>query len=268
MRIKNRKLLLIVCIAVGIALIGGLFIYYSQSTIALNIYESIPEKPGDFAAYKRDVQSGQLFDVCSLESKYWKQPEWYGESWDRGRKQYYDKSDYGRWGVWGHGSMPSEIGYQAENMKEGNELEVCNFFHTGWGVWTWQGFELELIDNEYFEVNMEPKQIMLTPTFPIFEDGWVKRVRLNIKAKKDIPPGDYVVGYKVTSPNSDKSNEWTKEVLNMRYGNKQKYIDKCEDRLGDKERCIDLINNRQKKFVDGSSYQTERPLLEVHINVK
>jgi len=265
MKLKAVYGIALALVVIGLAIVG--YIVNIKQATAIDTMKVVPEKPSDFAAFKRDIYAGQLFEVCDINENYWRQPDFYA-SWENGKKAFYDNPDYSRWGVHGHGASPSEIGYEVEAMKEGDSFEICNFFHNGWGVWTYQGFELVPIENEYFKVEVTPKNVLLEPTFPVFEQNWVYKIKLKVIAKKDVVEGDYIIGYDVKIPDKKLSNEWTKQVLALEYENKDLYKQRCVELLRDKAKCEELINLREKKYVDGGGYKTSSQLFKLVVVAK
>jgi len=231
-----------------------LYLLLIPSVESISRYEAIPEKPDDFTAYSREIWSGGLTDLCSLDDAYWKQPEFYGDSWKNAREKFYDNPNYKLWGVYGQGNIPMKMGYTFTNFKEGDEFELCTFFHNGFGLWTYQGFKLIPQENEYFKVIITPDELTLSPTFPVFEDGWANKIKVKIIVKKTPPIGTYEIGFDVAPPSQEYSSKKTKEVLEMKI-EKSEYLKDCIDFLKDEERCTELINGREKKYVAGGTYK-------------
>lgn len=256
-------------LGLGICLVVTLvaYIFLIPNTESIDRYIAIPDKPNDFDAYTREIWKGGYNDLCDLPEEYWKRPEFFGTSWETSKKEYYDNPNYGMWGVYGQGNIPSKAGYTFENFKEGDEFELCTFFHNGFGVWTYQGFELLPIENEYFEVLTEPSELTVSPTFPVFEDGWVQKIRVKVRVKETPPIGSYQLGFDVATPSQKYSSEKNSEVLHMTI-NKEDYYTDCLKYLKDEERCNFLINNREKKYVAGGSYKTSQIPFQLGVTIK
>ncbi len=251
-----------------------IFAYLLPNNIEIERYEVIPERPDDFQAFFREVRSGGYTNLCDLPEEYWKQPAFYGRSWETAQKKFYDNPNYKLWGVYGHGMMPNRVGFTFENMKEGDEFEYCSFLHNGFGVWTYQGFQLEaniykdeVNKNEYFNIEISPEEVVLSPTFPVFEDGWTQRIKYSLEAKKEIPQGKYELRIRVKDPTEEFSRRMISEVLHLDIPSSE-YFKDCMRFLDDEERCKRLIDGRQKKYVDGGRYQTAQPPLSIEIIVK
>jgi hypothetical protein len=262
------KIKLVVVFIVGIVLTFGVYaILTTSSNEELNRFKAIPEKPKDFDAYTREVWSGGLTDLCEIKEAYWKQPEFYRNSWNIAKERFYTNPDYSKWGVYGQGNIPQKIGYDFTNLKVGDEFTLCTFFHNGFGIWTYQGFKLIMEENEYFDIKITPNELTTNPTFPVFEDGWTKKIQIKLKVKKEIPKGNYNFKMNVVEPTDEYARKETRRILELEI-NKEEYSKECLRFLKDKEKCTRLINLREKKYVNGGSYQTNQPLLDLFINVK
>ena len=248
-------------------LVLAAYISLTPKVNSLERYEEIPEKPSDFTAFYREIWSGGYTDLCELEEAYWKQPEFYGDSWKNSKEKFYDNPNYGMWGVYGQGNVPMQASYTFENFKKGDEFEMCTFFHNGFGVWTYQGFELVPIENEYFEVILEPSELTVSPTFPVFEDGWTKKIRVKVRVKQTPPQGTYNLGFDVAPPSDKYSKQMTSEVLHLTV-NKESYLTDCIKFLGDEQRCNDLINGREKKYVPGGTYKHNKDIFSLQVVIK
>jgi len=258
---------LVFIIGIMIALVCYVTLMPKTTANGMNRFETIPEKPDDFDAYTREIWGGGLTDLCEISEEYWMQPEFYGSTWENAKQQFYTQPDYAMWGVYGQGNMPREISYTLTDFKEGDEFELCTFFHNGFGIWTYQGFKLISSKSEYFDVEITPNELTMSPTFPVFENGWTQKITIKIIAKKDIPEGNYNLILNPVSPSFDYSKEETKRVLQMTV-DKEKYKEECYSFLNDIERCNWLINHREKKYVEGGAYQSSEPLLKLGITIK
>ena len=156
MKNKIKVTTLVFIIGIIIALVGYVTLMPKTTANGMNRFETIPEKPDDFDAYTREIWGGGLTDLCEISEEYWMQPEFYGSTWENAKQQFYTQPDYSMWGVYGQGNMPREISYTLTDFKEGDEFELCTFFHNGFGVWTYQGFKLISSKSEYFDVEITP----------------------------------------------------------------------------------------------------------------
>jgi hypothetical protein len=266
---RKIAITMFVFIIVGIALALSAYAILATKIEAkeLERFKSIPPKPNDFDAYTREIWGGGLTDLCEVSKNYYEQPEFYGNSWNIAKKEFYDSPDYSKWGVYGQGNIPREISYSFSNLKKGHEFELCTFFHNGFGIWTYQGFKLEAEESEYFDIIITPNELTMTPTFPVFEEGWTKKISIKLIVKEDIPQGSYIIKLNAVQPSPEYSREQNRKVLSLEI-DKEEYKKECIRFLKDDERCNYLINLREKKYVEGGTYQTNEPLLKVIVNVK
>jgi len=267
MKNKIKVVVIIFVIGIMLSLLGWTLLIPKTTAETINRFESIPEKPNDFDAYKREIWKGTFVELCDLDETYWKQPEFYGDSWNNAKNKFYDNPEYGMWGVYGQGNIPMEIGYSFENLKKGDEFELCTFFHNGFGIWTYQGFKLiPYGENEYFKIEITPNEFIFPPTFPVFENEWTKKIKVKIIVLETPPKGNYVFGFNAVAPSQEFSREATKQILNLTI-DKDLYYSDCIKYLGDVNRCENLINMREKKYVAGGSYQANVPPLTISMEV-
>ena len=60
---------------------------------------------------------------------------------------------------------------------------------------------------DYFEVTVTPEQLLLDPTYPVYDQGWVEKIKVHVKVKNP-PSGKYVLGLDVVAPDEETSNNW------------------------------------------------------------
>jgi len=263
----NKKLIALATVVIIAGAIFAIYISLLPKASGIERYMRIPEKPNDFSAYSREIWGGEFVELCDLDGGYWKQPEFYGDSWKNAQEKFYDNPDYVMWGVYGQGSIPREIGYSFKNLKKGDEFKLCTFFHNGFGVWTYQGFKLiPFGENEYFKIEITPNEFITAPTFPVFEDEWTKKIEIKIIVKETPPKGDYIFRFNTQPPSRDFSREATKQVLKLEV-DKELYYQDCLKYLKDTNRCEYLVNMREKKYVDGGNYQTNVSPLTINVEV-
>lgn len=248
---------IIITVIICIASIGGLLYYDNLIPTSYETPEEVPvyledicSKPDDF-----DLVLGELrkqADICELSKEYYLQPDFYADSWEVG-KQHYEKHDYSRWLVYGHGAYPAYPKAVFFSNKVGEEMQICTLYHTGWGVETYQGLKLIPEENKYFEVVIKPDEFLLQPTFPNFDTGWVKKVNITVRIKQTLPSGVYDIVVDVVNPSKEKRDEWVSEVLTKNVSIKR-MLDECIKQNEEKElKCEELIRNRRNKYVESSS---------------
>lgn len=238
----------------------------------INYDIEVPKKPEDFNLIVREMQS-QYIDLCQLNKEYFLQPEFYSNSWIRG-KRYYNNHDYSRWGVYGYGAYPGNPIIVFENKTIGNWISLCAFFHTGWNVETWQGIKLLSEDNEYFDVTIEPNEFLLGRTFPVFdcgeEDSWAKKLKLNVSIKEKPPRGTYEIGLNTVNPSEINARKWFWYAIKQNVTSKTdlEMIKECEKQLEMSAKCEEWISSsRKNKYIDSSIFQMP-PRLTIKIIVK
>lgn len=267
----GKKILLSIVIVFGITLLGMAVYYnYVDGREEVPVFKVVPEKPDDFDAYYREIDKGMLYVSCDVPEEYWKQPEFYS-SWEIAKEKFYDNPDYSRWGLHGYGIYPNKVGYTVKNMNPGDSFELCLYFYNGFGIWAWKGFSFApSLGNydEYFNMEFTPNEVLVDPTAPVFGENWVHKIKVKVTAKKEIPSGNYDIGFNVASPSKEFSRQSFERVLYGEYPNKELYKRECTRRLGNEEWCSNIINLREKKYVDGGGYGIGGNLFNLNIQAK
>ncbi len=213
----------------------------SRYGISMEIFKNIPQYTDDFGSMKAAMDRGLITDLCGMGEEYWMQPEFYPNFEQHPTEKgsigvglnWFKNPPTGRWGVVGYGAFPSDV---YATILPGDTLTICTFFHTSWGIETYQGLAfgadypaasyaseeanatvLNLQNSseaeKYFEVTITPKYTLMEPTFPIFSKNWTKKLYMKIKVKPGTPPGTYTVALDVGKPPADVENAWIKEHL-------------------------------------------------------
>lgn len=225
----------------------------SNSVTAIDYLQNIPQKPNDFDLVMRDLNT-RYIELCDLSEAYYLQPEFYGDSWTRGN-YFYTNHDYSRWAVHGHGAFPANMMFQFGDPTVGAWISDCLFYRTGWGVETYQGIKLVPAESEYFDITITPDEFLLPPTYPVFSEGWVKRLTITVSIKKTPPAGTYILNVDSHAPSVENSTKWYKEVFvqNMTV-EQQQMIDECINQGGTD--CEELIEiSRRNRYIDGGMFQ-------------
>ena len=218
--------------------------------ISLEIFKNIPPYAEDFGSTKVAMERGLITETCNMSEAYWKQPEFYpnferepnsgkigvGLNWFRAPPK-------GRWGIVGYGAYPSDV---FVTISPGDTLSLCMFFHTSWGIETYQGLgfgaSYPAVSHEnadpnsailntqnssevvnYFEVTITPGYALMEPTFPIFSKDWAKKLEFGIRAKPGTPPGSYAIALDVIKPPADVEDAWITEHLAYYIGSSTSY---------------------------------------------
>lgn len=229
-----------------------------------NPYINLQEKPEDFIIIQRDVMKNEYPDICQIEPEYYKRPEFY-PNWEQMYDSHYQGHNFGTWGVNGYGMYPADTGIAVMNLKKDEVITLCSFLKTAGGVETYQGIKLQPRHNEFFEVITDPSILLLQPTFPAFSEDWVYKIQIQIKAKKDVPPGEYEVGLNVVSPSKEMDEQFKWQVLEKELNMHQEYIEKCSKDINSD--CYKQYMERQKKYVKGGQWNIGRPFYKTTIVV-
>lgn len=240
-----------------------------KDNINMDIYRELPKMPEDLFLIVREVTDGQYPDMCDITEEYYKRPEFYPR-WEQHKKTFYDNHDYSVWGVYGYGAYPADISYALANVKKGDTIEFCTFFKTAWSIETYQGIELVPIEDEYWDVSLNPSIFMAMPTFPVFNKEWSKKIELKLTAKKDIPPNTYQLGFAVTSPSQSIEKEFKRQLLDMPI--KQEYLKLCklhldDSKLLDENRCQELFEGRTNNYVNGAAWSIGKTIFNLEVVV-
>lgn len=257
---KTSKRTLVIGALVGATLLAIVSFLMYPVQANENIYENLPTPSEDLETLTIQVQRGSYTRVCDLPENVYLRPEFYPH-WQREYERWYVNPNYERWGVHGFGVYPSSAGIKIQEIKKGDSTTVCTLIKSGYGVQTYQGFKIEELSNEYFDVDVLYEEqgfedsVLLEPTFPVFRKGWVKLVPVQITAKQDIPQGNYTLGFDLLEPSNAFNDAMQTYVLQQTRDDIDKEIGNCE-RVGD-EGCETLIKQRQKHYVKGGQYKPQ-----------
>lgn len=224
------------------------------NNINTEVFSELPEYPKNFNIMKRDIYSGQIIELNKVNENIWKQPEFY-PTWEQNGLTWFQNHDYSRWGVHGYGFFPAELSYTVSNMTSNDQLDVYSFLHTSWGIETWQGLKLIPIssNSNLFNVVVTPNDILMDPTFPKLYENWTQKIHMQITAKQSIPKGIYTFSIGFQTPSAELSNKYTWEAVDKFTDNKYHgEIEKCINLLQD-EKCNNLIELRQNKYISGGA---------------
>ena len=190
------------------------------------IFEKLPPVPSDFWRVKYLMVTGQsdVGVLKGLEGQYYKQPEFIRDTFVESGLNFWKAPDIYHWFPEGYGTYPH---IELVETYPGAEFDAYTFTHTSYGVETYQGLMLVPVflsevnleegtakiknpemQSSYFDVSMEPDVILLEPTYPVFEDGWIKKVKVHVKVSEGTPPGTYAIGYDVASVPSEVASQW------------------------------------------------------------
>lgn len=192
--------------------------------ISMKVFEDLPPIPEDFGTMAYMLETGRWKDLEYFTEAYYKQPEFYPLFTTAGLK-WWKTPDTSSWGVVGWGAYPADV--WAETYA-GAEFSTKTFWHTGWGVQTFQGFQLmptfpassqdergttfntqePAAVSKYFTVSFGEKIFLLGPTYPKFSEDWAKAVTIKVQVAPETPKGDYVIGIDAGLPPEEYRSKW------------------------------------------------------------
>lgn len=179
-----------------LAILAGLAFAF-QAGFTGNAVKNPQGMPGDFYRVVDRVRSGEI-QVRDVGEEYYKRPEFFPTY------QNYSSQRGEHWGVMGYGAYPSDFRL---SISGSGEAEIASIVHTSWKVETYQGLRLEPGHNsEYFDVEIQPQEILLEPSYPVFEDGWAQKVLIRIRMKNP-PRGEHVIEIIPSSPSNELSEK-------------------------------------------------------------
>jgi hypothetical protein len=261
---------IITVVIMCIAGIGGLLYCNNSNPISHEIPEEVPDylveiplKPSDFDSVLSKLRSEA--GICELSEAYYLQPEFYADSWEDGKHQY-EEHDYSRWLVHGYGAYPGYPKAIFISNEVGEEVQICTLYHTSWGVETYQGLKLVPEKNKYFDVVINPDEFLLPPTFPNFDEDWVKKLNITVKIKQKPPSGTYDIVVDVVNPSKEKRDDWVSEVLKKNVSI-ERMLEECIKQKEEKEldlKCEEWVRDRRNRYVETSNINIgERLIIKI-----
>lgn len=192
--------------------------------IPAEVFEDLPPIPDDFGTMAYMFEIGKWKDLKYFTEGYYKQPEFY-PGFETVALGGWKNPDPSRWGVIGWGAYPGDIW---ADTFQGAEFEARTFWHAGWGVQTYQGFQMMPVFpsaskdqndsvfntqdpaavSKYFDVSFNNNVFLLGPTYPKFDKDWTRMVAVKVKVHVDTPKGQYVLGVDPGVPPEEIRTEW------------------------------------------------------------
>ncbi|MFH1664422.1 MAG: hypothetical protein ABH986_06520 [archaeon] len=190
--------------------------------ISSAVFSELPVPPSDFNKIVSLFHQGKFSDELFFSEKYFSQPEFYPSFLGNGLN-YWQNPSTTHYGAYGYGSYPIK---KTVVIKAGEKIKAKFFVHSGYGVRSFQGIQLNAVTEykNFFLVSIKDPVFLLEPNFPKFRKEWAKEVELNIEAKEKTPEGMYEVKVFVSSPPEEFSYKWSKEH--------EKYFDAAEFSTG------------------------------------
>ncbi|VVB98893.1 Uncharacterised protein [uncultured archaeon] len=188
--------------------------YFSLNSES-EIFADLPPVPKDFSEVAYLLVSGKNYAIGKISSDYYLQPEFYPGFKESGLR-FWSEPNPKYWGVNGYGTYPAEQ-FDTLSLSGRSDFTAVVFFYASYGVQTYQGVTLvpsaETMKN--FDVNISPDTFLLTPTFPKFNKDWAQAIVIKGELKPDTPPGDYTLGFLISSPPKEKKEEWSFKYRNL-----------------------------------------------------
>lgn len=204
--------------------------YRPDYEINPEIFDNLPPYPKDFKEVWNLVYFGRLeklenFSYDYPDEAYWKQPEFYADSFERNLYSWRNNMFY----VSGNGPYPSDVA--VFNATTCEYFDVITFWHTSTvPILKYQGmgFTIEFpesgstrmgsikvsqnpeIARKCFDIQIEPKYILLPPTYPKFDYNWTQKVVARIYVNPDCPKGVYLIQVVPGDPPKEVEEEWVR----------------------------------------------------------
>ena len=177
------------------------------------IFSDLPEPPKDFSKIVSLYHNREFRDDMFFSEKYFLQPEFY-PGFSKNGLNYWLNPPTTHYGAYGYGSFPNQ---KTIFLKTGERTKARFFFHSGYGVRTYQGIKLEPIfynaeNMDFFDVYIKEPVFLLGPNFPKFEKNWAKDVSLEVFVKSGAPKGTYNFRIIIGIPPGEFRDKWVQEI--------------------------------------------------------
>ncbi len=231
----KRKISLIAALVVVAVILGGIMTMVDEAEkighrpnycneekcLSAEFFENLPAFPSDFSDKKLLVYLGRITNLDIIEEKYWKQPEFYADSFvEQGIQHYYAFEPNKQVRFWSAGSGPYPGDIIVRNVSRGEQFPVKTFWHAAWAIPRHQIFSLnaeypekmtarmgdivveqnESTVHDCFTIMPTEPYVLLEPTYPSFSYNWTKKVALDIRTSDTCPLGWYGLHVVPTDP--------------------------------------------------------------------
>lgn len=180
-------------------------------------FVNLPPVPGDFWSKKKAFETGGFSAAESIGEDYFLQPEFLPEFEEIGLS-YWKQPDLERWGAYGFGVYPAE---QAISLKRGEQTTVFAFVHSAYYIQSFQGLKLVPVDSnsllEDFEIGVLPKNILLGPSWPVFDRMWMHDAAIRIRVRENALPGVYKISFDAENPDKEAEEKWVEKLAGKKY---------------------------------------------------
>ena len=201
---------------------------YRADYLPPQVFSKLPLFPTDFWPLKLLVEKGKITRMELITESYWRQPEFYPE-WDSGCLSGIQHPPTDRFVGFGLAVYPSET---IVLSPKNSEFDTYFFLRSTCLMKKLQGVKIvplwisssylalsEYPDGtrdvsqdpeaikKYFDISVTPDTVLLQPTFPIYENDWVYKIKVHVKVKNP-PSGKYALALDLVAPDEKQSNEW------------------------------------------------------------
>lgn len=217
---KITFVLIVSIIAVGLIFSSYMYFYYflkvtpaqtpqrpahciQEKCIAASVFADLPAWPSNFQEVwvllypNSKIGFPADFSTKYPDENYWKQPEFYGTTFQDTGIQFYTTNPI----MFDAGSGPYPSQQIISNIKVGDTFPAIVYWHAGWSIPKYQVFKLtanypaeasisgELITQDpvkaasCFDVTITPTNLLLAPSAPNFYNGWAQKVSADITVK-------------------------------------------------------------------------------------
>ncbi|MDO8427969.1 MAG: hypothetical protein Q7S92_02035 [Candidatus Diapherotrites archaeon] len=194
-----------------------------------NAFKNLPIPPKDFFKHTQ-LFSKEYGSAVNLLPKYYRQPEFLPNFYEN-FFVHYQTFNPTHFFIQGLGVLPFE---QFISLKKGERKRIALFWHTAFGVQSFQGIRIQtqfpeqsftlqnyLYNSQdsakvsnYFSIALTPSEFLLGPAYPFFDPAWNQKVIAEIEALPDSLPGNYVVAFEITSPSLENESIWSNQKTN------------------------------------------------------
>ncbi len=182
-----------------------------------DIFAELPSPNDEFFTDAQKWADGNTQSLLEIREETYLQPEFYPTFLDTGIKTWIEAPDAYP-SIIGIASVPAE--QEAVIQNDTNELETVLFVGTAWGTTHYHGLgfyttiEPESTSNQKIQVQFEPNNVVVGPTFPVFDKEWVKKVTITISIPEKLEPGTYTIHVWPTEPTRENHEKWSQQYTN------------------------------------------------------
>lgn len=195
--------------------------------ISSAVFESLPKPPKCFSSFMQLYRANQFSDDFFFSKNFFLQPEFYPNFESQGLS-YWTSPIATHWGAIGFGASPFE---RSVNAKPGETVRTRFFFHSGFGVRTFQGLRLEAefenpSDAQWVQVKLDSESengFLLGPSFPKFDQNWAKAIDAQLAVLPGASTKTIAIRLKTKAPGPLVAEEWAAKNPN-RYFNATAFV--------------------------------------------